>query len=335
MNRNSFWRVFLVAMVILWSIYEVWPPSGRDLIQYFRQRARNHDATFAGIMQKALQLQKKAPDKPYDDLREAIGTNDITRYFMFFDAKDEDHPTAFILNRLQREAAGRIRLGLDLQGGTSFLVRMKTELLTNADTGAALSQAVEVLRRRVDRFGVAEPLIQPQGKDEILVQLPGLSAANQQDAIDSIKRAAYLEFRMVHPKSQELIAQQITEPGYELMKLKERRNGRQEVENLLVKKRPDLKGDAISRAFVGRGNLAEPEIEFTLNAQGADIFGALTRENVGHRLGIVLDGVLLSAPVIRTPIETVLARLPASSTLKRPWTWPTPSKTRCAPPSNS
>ncbi len=304
MNRNNFWRFFLVVMVILWSLYELYPPKGRDLIQYFRQRAQGHDAAFAAIMQKARELESKTPEKPYDDLRAAIGTNDITRYFPFFEAKDEADPTRYILNRLQREAAGRIRLGLDLQGGTSFLVRMETGTLTNSsDTGAALSQAVEVLRRRVDRFGVAEPLIQPQGKDEILVQLPGLSAASQQEAIESISRAAYLEFRLVHPKSKELLEQGIIEPGYETMKLKEKRDGRMVIENLLVKKRPELTGSSISRAMVGRGNLGEPDIDFTLNAKGADIFGQVTRENVGNRLAIVLDGEVRCAPVIRGPIE--------------------------------
>ena len=59
-----------------------------------------------------------------------------------------------------REAAGKIRLGLDLQGGTSFRVKMDTSAITNKqDSTAALSQAVEVLRKRVDRFGVAEPRI--------------------------------------------------------------------------------------------------------------------------------------------------------------------------------
>ena len=241
MNRNNFWRFVLVVLVILWSLYELYPPEGRDLIQYFRQRAQAHDAAFAAIMQRAQELESKSPAKPYDNLRAAIGTNDVTRYFPFFEAKDETDPTRYILNRLQREAAGRIRLGLDLQGGTSFLVRMRTGALTNiSDTGAALSQAVEVLRRRVNRFGVAEPLIQPQGKDEVLVQLPGLSAASQQDAIDSIKRAAFLEFRMVNPQSKELMDQGIIEPGYEVLKLKENRNGRMETENLLVKKRPEL-----------------------------------------------------------------------------------------------
>jgi SecD/SecF fusion protein len=310
MNRNNFWRFVLVVLVILWSLYELYPPEGRDLIQYFRQRAQAHDAAFAAIMQRAQELQSKSPAKPYDNLRAAIGTNDVTRYFPFFEAKDETDPTRYILNRLQREAAGRIRLGLDLQGGTSFLVRMRTGALTNiSDTGAALSQAVEVLRRRVDRFGVAEPLIQPQGKDEVLVQLPGLSAASQQDAIDSIKRAAFLEFRMVNPQSKELLDQGIIEPGYEVMKLKENRNGRMETENLLVKKRPELTGSSISRAMAQRDNMGRPDIEFTLNAKGAETFAEVTREHVNQRMAIVLDGDVRSAPRIEEPIETGSGRI--------------------------
>jgi SecD/SecF fusion protein len=79
------------------------------------------------------------------------------------------------LNRLQREVAGKIKLGLDLQGGTSFLVEMDMSKLTDTnEASGALSQAVEVIRKRVDRFGVAEPIIQPAGDNRILIQLPGL-----------------------------------------------------------------------------------------------------------------------------------------------------------------
>src|SRR5579862_6799763 len=163
MNRNNVWRFVLVVLVVLWSFYELYPPKGRDLVQYFRERAVNtRDTTFSNIVAKAQLLEKTLPEKPYDDLIESIGTNDITRYFPMFEAKNEQDPTRYILSRLQRESAGRIRLGLDLQGGTSFLVKMDTSTLTNAtDTSGELSQAVEVLRKRVDKFGVAEPVIQP------------------------------------------------------------------------------------------------------------------------------------------------------------------------------
>ncbi len=306
MNRNNFWRLTLVVLVILWSLYELYPPEGRDLLLVFREKAVNRDATFTSIYTNALALQKAMPEKPYDNLVEAISTNDITRYFPAFGANDQLHPTTYILNRLQRDAAGRIRLGLDLQGGTSFLVSMDTNQLAKAtDASTALSHAVEVLRKRVDKFGVAEPLIQPQGNNRILVQLPGLSASDQESAIAAIQRAAFLEFRLVCPTSDQDIKDGIVQPGYEILKRKERmRNGRERVEEVEVKKKPEMTGSGIKSAMVVRGNLGEPEIHFTLDAEGAEKFAQITRDNVHQRLAIILDKELYSAPVIQTPIET-------------------------------
>ena len=142
MNRNNLWKFVLVVLVLVWSIYELYPPNGRDLVEVFRERAVSTDPAFHEIVKKAQELQKAMPEKPYENLRQAVGTNDITKYFPFFEAKDQTHPTTYVLNRLQREAAGKIRLGLDLQGGTSFTVKMDTSSLTNtSDSSAALSRA--------------------------------------------------------------------------------------------------------------------------------------------------------------------------------------------------
>src|SRR5512137_2505320 len=294
MNRNNFWRFILVVLVVLWSLYELYPPKGRDLVLYFREKAVNRDPEFSAIFQKAQALQKAMPEKAYDNLVEAIGTNDIIRYFPSFGAREQLNPTAFILNRLQREAAGRIRLGLDLQGGTSFLVEMDTNRLAQAsDASTALSHAVEVLRKRVDKFGVAEPLIQPQGNNRILVQLPGLSAADQESAKGAIQRAAFLEFRLVAPTSDQDIKDGIVQPGYEILKRKVRdRQGRERTEEVEVKKRPEMDGSGLKSAMVIRGNLGEPEIHFTLDSKGAERFAEITRANVGQRLAIILDGEL-------------------------------------------
>jgi SecD/SecF fusion protein len=309
MNSNRFWRFVLVVLVVLWSLYELYPPEGRDLIQVFRERAEHRDANFTAIVDKALALQKQFPEKPYENLKDAIGTNDISRYFTYYDTKNELHTNAFILNRLQRAAAGRIRLGIDLQGGTAVLVRMGTNQLSEgSDTGTALSQAVEVLRRRVDRLGVAEPIIQPQGSDRILVQLPGLSAADQENAIETIRRAAFLEFRMVHPNSDEDVREGIAKPGYEIMKQKITRDGREFTEAYEVKKRPEMVG-GIKNASAVRGNVIGFEIEFTLDSEGAKRFGEITTENVGQRLAIILDGQLESAPKINEPILTGSGRI--------------------------
>jgi SecD/SecF fusion protein len=306
MNRNNVWRFVLVVLVVAWSFIELYPPTGRDIVQVFRETAVKHDPAFNAILAKAQTLQKERPDRAYDNLVEAVGTNDLTQYFPQFEAKNETHPNTYILNRIQRKAAGRIRLGLDLQGGTSFLVSMDTSTLTNAtegDINTALSQAVEVLRKRVDRFGVAEPLIVPEGKDRILIQLPGLSAAEQENAMLAIKKPAYLEFRLVHEKSSELLDQGLSAPGYELMThVKTSPNAAKQVEKYLVKKKPEMVG-GIKGAGVTRDTLGRPEITFSLDSTATDAFGRITRENVGRQLAVVLDGELQTAPVIRSAIE--------------------------------
>jgi SecD/SecF fusion protein len=306
MNRNNFWRFVLVLLVVLWSLYELYPPTPRDLLKHFRERAIHTDTNFLAIVEKAQALQKAMPEKPYDNLKEAVDTNDLTKYFPFFEAKNENNPNTYILNRLQRESAGRIRLGLDLQGGTSFLVRMNTNDLSQpTEASGALSEAVEVLRKRVDKFGVAEPLIQPEGSDRILVQLPGLSAADQEDAKTQIQKAAKLEFRLVHPNSDEDIKDGVVQPGYEILKRKQRtRDGKETTEIVEVKKKAEMTGSGIKSAMVARGTLGEPEIHFTLDDAGAKRFGEITSQNVGRRLAIILDSELYSAPVIQSPIET-------------------------------
>ena len=78
-------------------------------------------------------LQKAGTNSEFANLRAAIGTNDIEPYFTFFiNATNETDPTTFILNRIQRDASGKIKLGLDLQGGTAFLVEMDTNALASS-----------------------------------------------------------------------------------------------------------------------------------------------------------------------------------------------------------
>src|SRR5262245_41996914 len=122
MKRNNFWKWALVVFITAWALWELYPPTSRNLIEQFKMEATKPDATFNSIVQRAQELQKENPANAFGNLREAIGTNDIRTYFPFIDTKAETDPTAAILNRVQRAAAGKIKLGLDLQGGVSFLV---------------------------------------------------------------------------------------------------------------------------------------------------------------------------------------------------------------------
>jgi len=321
MKNRSFWFTALL-IILAWSLYEIYPPTSADLLQVFADRAENQDATFTNILQRAEALQKTGTNSEFADLLMAIGTNNIQPYFPFINASNELAPATYILNRLQRDASGKIKLGLDLQGGTAFLVEMDTNALaagtgtgdTNrtvnaADISGALSQAVEVLRKRVDQFGVAEPVIQPVGGNQILIQLPGLSEHDKALAETNISRAAYLEFRLVKEDSDQILENhEPIPPGYEVLKhVLPPENGKPRPPDVVVvSKTPanGLKGDIVKSAFVARGNLGEPMIEFTLTEDGARKFAEVTRNNVGRRLAIVLDGQLYSAPRIQNPIET-------------------------------
>ncbi len=325
MKRNNTWKWALVAFVVAWSLFELYPPTNRDLIDVFKKEAITSDATFQGIVEKAQELQKQFPERSYVNLREAVGTNDIRPYFTTYDVSKEKDPTLAILNAIQKKASGQVKLGLDLRGGTSFLMGVDTSnVSTNIDSSIVLSQAVEVLRRRVDKLGVAEPLIQPAGEDRILIQLPGISEADKESARRQLQRAAFLEFRMVHPESASLLAQGIIEPGYEKLTELQRPDSKRPPGTYLVKKKPErgLTGKYIKQAFVTRHQVTgKPEIDFTLDAEGADLFAQITREfrPVGDRsyqLAIVLDGELYSAPEIRGVIEGGRAQITGDFTTR-------------------
>ena len=198
-----------------------------------------------------------------------------------------------------------IRLGLDLQGGTSFLIRLSPEgeRSISADT---LDQAVEVIRKRVDQFGVSEPVITPQGADRILVQIPGLAPEQIAAARQQLAQVAKLEFRLVHPENDRLIAQvregtDLVPAGYRIETQKEISEEREIKEELLVKVRPDLLGDRVRKAFPTYDEQGWG-VALQLDREGANLFGQLTEAHVGKRFAIVLDGRVQSAPVIREPI---------------------------------
>lgn len=309
MIRNNLTRLVIVVLVVLWSLYQSYPPTSGDLVAQFQKNARvvPGDTTISNIVFTARELGKTAPDKAYANLQLAIGTNDLTSYFDY-DAKNQAEPNAYILKRLEREVAGKIKLGLDLRGGTSFTVEMDMSKLTDTnDASGALSQAVEVIRKRVDRFGVAEPVIQPAGDNRIEIQLPGLSEDDRQRAVANIQKPAFLEFRLVHERSQELIQLNDIPPGYELLKRVERDpKGGQRLEQVVVKKKgePGLTGSIVKHAIAMRGMTGQLEINFELNDEGAKRFAEVTTENTGRYLAIVLDGQLYSAPLIKVPILT-------------------------------
>ncbi len=200
----------------------------------------------------------------------------------------------------------KIALGLDIKGGTSFLIR-----LMGGDkeiNKGMLDQAVEVIRKRVDYFGAGEPIISPVGNDRILVQIPGLDTAKIQEARDQLSRVAKLEFRLVYPDNGERLkaidaGKEVIPPDYriEVYKPPTEENEKPHEERLLVKKKADLGGNRVSESHAYFGNEGWT-VQLKFDSEGAKQFGRITEQYKGHRFAIVLDGVIQSAPVIRDAI---------------------------------
>src|SRR5256886_9581568 len=200
----------------------------------------------------------------------------------------------------------KIALGLDIKGGTSFLIR-----LMGGDkeiNKGMLDQAVEVIRKRIDYLGVSEPVISPVGNDRILVQIPGPDAAKIREARQQLSRVAKLEFRLGYPDNGDRLraideGKEVIPPEYriEVYKMAAEENEKPREERLLVKKKADLGGDRVKESHAYYGNEGWT-VQLKFDGEGAKQFGKITEQYKGHRFAIVLDGVIQSAPVIRDAI---------------------------------
>ena len=192
----------------------------------------------------------------------------------------------------------KINLGLDLQGGMHLVLKVDTDKVPEDAREDAPNRALEVIRNRIDQFGVREPLIQRQGKNSIVVQLPGVTDRDR--AIELIGRTALLEFKLVEDDEElnrRASSGDIPE-GYELYAI--------EKEKLLIHKDAALTGDTLVNAQVSfdQSRFNEPYISLEFNSRGAAVFSEITGANVGRRLAIVLDGKVHTAPRINEKIPS-------------------------------
>ena len=164
----------------------------------------------------------------------------------------------------------------------------------------AILQSIEIIRRRVDEVGTNEPIIQRQGDDRILVQLPGL------DDPERIKRllgkTARMNFRMVNETASidEALSGRIP-PGSDLLYELDPRTGEKTLPYIIYK-RIGVSGDQLVDANPSMDQYNQPVVSMRFDSTGSRKFGDLTSKNVGKRFAIVLDGEVISAPVIREAI---------------------------------
>ena len=318
MKRNNLKRFAILALILWWAISEMTPlqdKPGRLLEKFVSESNDRESPIILGISQSARTnfIQQQSSNE-YGALLSAVEESGVSlkNHFDYIarGKKSDKEINNSILQKIQSEANGQIQYGLDLQGGSSFLVAMKMNNTNDVDYQGALSQAVEVLRSRVDKefLGVVEPDIRPMGEDKIMIQLPGLSAADQSKARQIVTQAAFLEFGLVHTNSLALIANGITPKGYKKYSQTRKDSLGNETTNEYLVELPNkygLKGEQISDARPSRDQLtSNPMILFTFNSEGGAAMGRLSGDNVGRAMAIILDGKLMSAPVLQEQITS-------------------------------
>ena len=202
---------------------------------------------------------------------------------------------------------GKIPLGIDLKGGTTFNIRIQPA--EDAATGEtrpltqqSIDQAVEVLRSRVDKMGTSEPVITPAGMDRIMVQIPGLAPDDLAYVRKQLQEVAKLDFRVAHPDSDAKIAaidakKGIIDPAWTILPFSKKENPDEADRRLLVHRVPDITGDHIKYAFAAL-DLEGWHINIEFDKEAGNKFFELTRAmRVNQdRFAVVLDGKILMAP---------------------------------------
>ncbi len=189
------------------------------------------------------------------------------------------------------------RLGLDLLGGTHLLYSADLSKVSNQDRSDAMQGIRDVVERRVNFFGVSEPVVQVSGSDRLIVELAGIKDVKQ--AINLIGETPFLEFKEEAPNAQQLI---------EDFNKKKAIGQATQLDELILQDKvfisAGLNGSHLKKAqlvFSNQTNL--PQVSLELNDEGAKLFAAITKRNLGKKVAIFLDGSPISVPVVQSEID--------------------------------
>ena len=365
-SRTWFWKiaVSLIALAVAW--YEFHPIAPIPLDQFVPTQVVAQKPEFDKLHAEALdrvRLYKDAAvaaDKKsvsyfqaLRDIGEGRGRAAPVDFRPFFFTEDQivrepdqTKRNAIVLKQLLVSSQGRLKLGLDLQGGVSFTLKVDPTGAESGEKGSGdksnvshsdmVNQALQVMEQRVNQFGVAEPVLRPVGDLSLEVQLPGEDAANNPDVIDALKKPAKLEFRQVHRTERPaetdrehslrslpvdpMLGAASAISTYEVLTLRDvdARTGAITINRYFVRKAADATGKIIKAASGRSDDGISFYVDMKFTDEGSKKFGDLTAKiaegntrSVGQ-LAIVLDGKLQSAPTVREAIRSTGATITGS-----------------------
>ncbi len=338
------WKISLLVFLLIFSGIALLPSFYGEMPKWWQKYVTPGGLKLGLDLQGGMHLilnvdvekaKENALEFAAQDLKQQLAKNDIS---IVRTSSPEDGRMIFTLpntgsiqtvNDLAKKQFPNLNIDIQTRGD-SFpklyisLSEKKKEFIENN----ALKQSLEVIRNRINQFGVTEPVIVPQGKENIVVQLPGIKDPDR--AINLIGQTAQLTFRRVTQTEDmsvpALINQAVQSEEWQRGESREKLNealkhklpqgtaiffeketdpktGKTYDTPLLLEKQVLMTGEMVkdARVRVG-GNFNQPYVSLDLTGRGTAVFGEITAENVGRRLAVVLDGVVRSAPVIQEKI---------------------------------
>jgi len=329
MITRTLWKLGIALAVVVWSVISFLPFNDVDFPTYLEKHVSANQEDFNKMLETAkTQVENGEVSSVYVALRQ-MGEEDQVDFSSYFphvnlrDIKNLNHRNEVLLKYLYGKSKGRLKRGLDLEGGVSFTLEMhqpKGEEKADYMKREELSKAIDIMANRIDGLGVSEPVIRAVGDNRIEIQMPGLDLRQNPDVVDAVKKPARLEFKMVHRTA---VANpnnpnETPPPGYVRM-VQENENpntGDVTFVPYFIKRIPEATGDILDRAYPAMNQTGGYEIRLSFTNEGAEKFADLTgriarenqelysqsgRQSTGQ-LAIVLDGKLYSAPTVRERI---------------------------------
>lgn len=316
MSQRIFWKLALIGAVLLVATFSLYPFSDRPFDQYLKSEATtaaDKRAQFLQLLERAgKQVEAKASPSLFVALKQIARDEriDLSTFFpevrLEASLRNVEKRNDILLNYLLKQSKGRLMFGLDLRGGVAFTLEASSLGDPTQPDGlrqVQLDKAVEIIGTRINGLGVSEPIVRPVGANRIEVQLPSVSTKDNPEIIGALKKPARLDFRLVHPQFvglSEMPPQSAIPPGHVLMMTDDDdQNGHPITRYYAVKRIPEMTGESVEDARAFSGEFGGFRISLKLNDAGAKRFADITEANIGRNLGIVLDGKLYSAPVIK------------------------------------
>ncbi len=332
MFQRNLWKILLSLAILAWAAAELLPVKDVPFVDYAKSHATAKPADFAKLLDEAAARKKAGTAQSEFVGLKQIGRErrlDLTQYFpdipLETTLRNVDKRNDILLNELLRRAKGRLQLGLDLAGGVAVTLEMLPDKNADRNTDDArrekLTKAIEIISTRINGFGIAEPIVRQVGNNRIEVQLANVNTRDNPEVLDAVKKPAKLNFHEVHPTAYPGPGVE-TPPGYIILTLdNEERGGDAVSEDLFVKRRPEMTGEAIADSHPMHDPYGRSQVDMQFTAKGREQFAEVTERIAAlgqggrpGRLAIVLDGKLYSAPTVKEKIDSPSAVITGSFT---------------------